>query len=120
MSVYTLLIFLSIAVHCDSVRTKDTIRDLQFSTDQSCTNYMGWGDNYTDGCGWYLHHDACGASFMDEMGVRAIDACCYCGGGNQGSQAARIPPLLPGDCVDLPNWLDMDADGCEWCVSWGR
>jgi hypothetical protein len=112
----TLFLIVAMAAVSGDVRAKDLIREDRklSSRDMSCTNFEGWGDNYTDGCAWYEHHDACSESFTSEDGIRALQACCYCGGGNQGSEVARIPPILSGECRDIPNWQDNDNDGCEW------
>lgn len=118
LTTLTLLFSFAVTAASEHVRSKDLIRmeNRQLSAqDLSCTNFEGWGDSPTnDGCGWYEHHDACEERFESEDGIRAVQACCYCGGGYQNSDVARIPPLLPGECRDLPNWIDMDNDGCEW------
>ena len=86
-----------------------TIANFEIGTEggsSGCSDVPNWKDSYGDGCDWYENYDSLGcpkygSSYNGGMGV-AQDACCYCGGGNDGG------------CSDVPNWKDSYGDGCDW------
>jgi len=88
-----------------------------------CVDIPNWVDNDTEGCDDYAFSGYCDLSnpptyygagldenetleqFADSDGVHAGIACCACGGGDD------------VDCVDMPDWVDSDTEGCDDYVS---
>ncbi len=73
-----------------------------------CTDYPGWADSYGDGCVWYVQYEtegACsnfGGSSLESGPASAIEACCYCGGGNTRPPTPSPAPLLTSNPTQPP------------------
>ena len=96
------------------------------STSPTCMDYPNWVDSYGDSCPWYELNDfmgcpAYGNSSEGGQGRVANVACCFCGGGINGTITpspidSDRPTKAPSEssCMDHPGWADIFGDNCIW------
>jgi len=102
------------------------------SLQDTCKDFSFWEDEEGRDCDYYEMQDdfrSCRRRLndIDENGISANDACCYCGGGMNYSTAnpsisfnpsgiyapSSLPSINPTDCYDYFGWLDVNGEGCD-------